>query len=145
MNFRQSIAISLLALTTGGAHAWTLVYATDASGNISFGTLQAIRNAASIGSSIKIIQTANGHEFQINCNQVSMHTGTTQEVVCISTADLYTRGDTNAQFGTAIAPPQSLHYRINTRGQYTHTTLLHGSGTIQSVVQAVYPIRWYAQ
>nr|MCA1066808.1 hypothetical protein [Delftia acidovorans] len=71
--------------------------------------------------------------------------GATQEVVCIGSMDLRTYGETGAQFGVVIGPPQSMQFKANTAGQFTQNNINLGTGALISTSQTRYAMRWYVQ
>lgn len=140
--------ISAIALTifTTSSHAWTLIYSHDANGTPTMGSLEALRNAASNGSSIKVVVISSGsHDWQLSCSQVSVKTDGTQEVVCFHKMDLWTQSKTGPQFGSLSSPPQFLNFTINTLGQYSQTSIQISNGAVLYTNTLRFPIRWYAQ
>lgn len=145
MQFKHIISAAAITLIAGTSHAWTLAYAHDANGNATAGSLQGLRNAASNGASVKIVAILPGHDFQLPCAPVSIHTGSTQEVVCIASMDLRNYGETGPQFGLIIGPPQNSHFKANTAGQYTQSNINLATGAAVFTVQERYAMRWYVQ
>lgn len=143
---KKTIAAMAISLSAGASHAWTLAYAHDTNGIATAGSLQGLRNAASNGASVKAVAVLPGdQDFQLPCAPVSIHMGATQEVVCIGSMDLRTYGETGAQFGVMIGPPQSMHFKANTAGQFTQNNINLGTGALMSTSQTRYAMRWYVQ
>lgn len=146
MLFRKVLAFTALALAAGTSQAWTLVYATDANGNISGGSLQSLRTAVDNGASVKVLVTApNGntqHTWGVFCTNTSMKLDTSQAVVCASHDDLAMNIALGDQFGTVGNPPFSAHFLINTSGQYVeaNSKLANGETTLYKYI---FPMRWY--
>ncbi|WP_280188170.1 hypothetical protein [Delftia sp. PS-11] len=146
MKISKIISAASLILLASNSYAWTLVYAHDANGNPTAGSLQTLRNAASNGSSIKVVSSPPGvHDFQLLCANVSVrHDNDAQDVLCGSSLDLWTLANPGSQFGTAYSPPQSVAITMNTRGQYTHISIRLSNHEILNTYQWRFPMRWYA-
>lgn len=146
MLIKQIISAVAITLFAGTSYAWTLVYAHDSNGTATAGSLQTLRNAASNGSSIKAVVSFPGeHDWQLLCDQVSVRMGSSQDVLCSNTLDLWTQATAGAQFGIPFSPPQSASFALNTQGQYTHISVRKDNGTVILTNQLRQAMRWYAQ
>ena len=146
MKISKTISAASLILLASNSYAWTLVYAHDANGNPTAGSLQTLRNAASNGSSIKVVSSPPGvHDFQIPCTTISVrHDNDAQDVLCGGNLDLSTVATSGPQFGVANTPPQSAVFTMNTKGQYTHVAIRLSNHEILNTYQWRFPMRWYA-
>ena len=146
MKILKIISAASLILLASNSYAWTLVYAHDANGNPTAGSLQTLRNAASNGSSIKVVSSPPGvHDMQIPCTTISVrHDNDAQDVLCTGGLDVWTLADSGPQFGISYTPPQSVVFTMNTKGQYTHISVRLSNREILNTYQWRFPMRWYA-
>ncbi|WP_155393082.1 hypothetical protein [Xanthomonas albilineans] len=134
-----------LAFVAGSSQAWTLVYATDANGNVSAGSLQLLRTAVDNGSDVKVLVTAQTtpHTWGVICTNTSMKLDSSQALVCVSHDDYAMNISMGSQFGEPSNPPFSAHFLINTSGQYAEADMRLGTGEVISKNKYIYPMRWY--
>ena len=146
MKISKIISAASLILLASNSYAWTLVYAHDANGNPTAGSLQTLRNAASNGSSIKVVSSPPGaHDWQVPCTAVSVrHDRDAQDVLCTGSLSLWMLDASGPQFGLSYTPPQSVSYIMNTKGQYTHISVRLSNNEILNTYQWRFPMRWYA-
>lgn len=146
MFFKQTLAVAALAISASTSHAWTLVYANDAAGNVTAGSLQSLRTALNNGASLKVLVTNPVvHVWQVPCSHVSMRLDSTQAVVCLSSTQLRVDGSIGAQFGNPSNPPSSANYSINTLGQYVQVNFQVGSNSIINKTSDNFPMQWYVE
>ncbi|UKE79343.1 hypothetical protein [Xanthomonas graminis] len=143
MVLRKLFIFAALFVAAGNLRAATLVYATGASGNVSAGSLQTLREALNNGASVKVLVTApNDHVWAVPCTNTSVKL-TSQAVVCVSNMGLGINIAMGAQFGSVSSPPQTVHFIINTSGQYVQNTVDIGTGQAYSHATFVYAMQWY--
>lgn len=144
MMIKKVLAVATLTLSAGASNAWTLVYAHDASGAATSGSIQTLRNAINNGASVKvIIQRPTVHNWSVNCTNVSVRNDASQAVVCIGMWPLIVNTYIGAQFSNIITPAQTAHFTINTLGQYAQADVKIGDGSILNNSMNTYPMLWF--
>lgn len=144
MFLKETLAIAALTLATSASHAWTLVYANDASGNVTAGSLQTLRTALNNGSDLKVVVTApNVNMWSVKCAFTSVTLDATQGVVCLSDAGLGVDISMGSNFAGTSNPPRSVHFAINTRGQYAQAEVNKGTGALASKTINNYAMQWF--
>ncbi|UYC10268.1 hypothetical protein [Xanthomonas sp. CFBP 8445] len=144
---RKALVFMALALAAGSSQAWTLVYATDANGNVSAGSLQSLRTAVDNGADLKVLVTAPNqntqHTWGVLCTNTSMKLDSSQALVCVGHDDYAINIGMGSQFGEPSNPPFSAHFLINTSGEYAEAYMRLGSGELISKSKYVYAMRWF--
>jgi len=145
MIIKHAIAIAALALATGGANAWTLVYANDAAGNVTAGSLQSLRTAVLNGSSVRVVSDVPGkHAWSVPCFQMAVKYDA-QGVVCFGGSPLASDNSMGAQFSNVYSPPQIVHIMLNTQGQYSQALVRISDGVLASKTLVYHPMQWFVQ
>ncbi|MDY4340174.1 MULTISPECIES: hypothetical protein [Xanthomonas] len=143
----KTFVFTVLALAAGSSQAWTMVYATDANGNVSAGSLQTLRTAVDNGADVKVLVTAPTqnpyHTWGVLCTNTSMKLDSSQAVVCVGHDDYAMNIAMGSQFGEPSNPPFSAHFLINTSGEYAEADMRLGSGDVVAKSKYVYAMRWY--
>jgi len=136
MVIKKFIFATAIMVSAGASYAWNLVYAHDANGTPTAGSLQTLRGALKNGSSVKVhivdSSAAWNHSWSINCTQVSIKTDATQAVVCIGEMGLGIDLRVGSTFGAVSGQPISVHYAANTLGQYAESHVVRSNGSLQS-------------
>ncbi|MCG3784629.1 hypothetical protein [Delftia acidovorans] len=144
MLIKKALAVVALTLSAGASHAWTLVYANDAAGNASAGSLQSLRTAVNNGANVKVLVTQpNVHTWGVKCTHTSVKMDATQAVVCLSDVGLIVDIGMGSQFAAVANPPQSMHFIINTSGQYAQANVNIGTGALVARSTLNYPMQWF--
>lgn len=144
MVFKKSLAAAVLTLATGVTHAWTLVYANDVGGNVTAGSLQTLRTALNSGSNLKVLVTVpNVNVWAVKCAFTSVTLDATQGVVCLSDAGLGVDISMGSNFAGTSNPPRSVHFALNTRGQYAQAEVNIGTGALASKTINNYAMQWF--
>lgn len=121
-----------------------MVYATDASGSVTLGSLQTLRAAVNNGSSVRVIITApNDSPWGLLCTNTSLRIDSSQAVVCRSDQDVSINFAMGAQFGTVSNSAYSAHFLLNTSDHYVHANMNVKAGNFMSTTIYNYPMRWY--
>ncbi|WP_146749304.1 hypothetical protein [Paracidovorax anthurii] len=130
----------------GPASAWTLVYSHDQSGAATFGSIQALVNAVSNGSGVKVVvETGETIQFQCNWLHVKKDVPTSPNVVCTAESGLGVNLTAGANFGGISSPPFIGHYAMNTLGQYAVTRITAGTSNVTLRQNYSFPMQWYVQ
>ncbi|MFC6842155.1 hypothetical protein [Xanthomonas theicola] len=146
MTLRKALLFTALMLSAGTSQAWTMVYATDANGNVSEGSLQSLRVAVNNGASVKVLVTgANIHVWGVPCTYTSVKLDASQAVVCVSNQGLGMEIAMGSNFGAVSNLAQSVHYVINTSGQYAQANLNIGTGQLVSRSVLIHAMQWYVE
>ncbi|BDE72036.1 hypothetical protein HQS1_31600 [Delftia lacustris] len=145
MFIKQTIAIAALALSAGTSHAWSLVYANDASGATTAGSLQALRAAANGGSSVKVLVLTAGHTWQVPCAHVSVRNDSTQAVICTKGSEFHIDVTPGAQFGQVPNPTKFAFFAANTLGQYAQVDMQVSNGSVVSRNTINAQMQWYVE
>ncbi|WP_267108372.1 hypothetical protein [Xanthomonas sacchari] len=144
MILKNVFAAVALGILSFNAQASTLVYATDANGSVVSGSLQTLRTALNSGANVKVLVTApNDHVWAVPCTNTSVKLDASQAVVCVSNQGLGMNISMGSQFGGVSNPPQSVHFLLNTSGQYVQANIDMGSGTLVSRSAYVFAMQWY--
>ncbi|WP_416819930.1 hypothetical protein [Delftia tsuruhatensis] len=147
MKFLKAASLAAAICFAGNASAWTLIYAHDANGTATAGSLQALRAAVNAGASVKILSMPPGvHNWSVLCSQVSVRPDPSQSVACVG-ADMALIVDLTpgANFGVPPTPIHSSNFAINTLGQYAETKVQISNGAIVSRVTFNYPAQWFVE
>src|SRR3989442_965368 len=144
MPIKQIISAATIIFFAGTSYAWNLVYAHDASGNATAGSLQTLRTAVSNGSSVKVaVNYKNTHTWAFNCTHVSLRQEASQGVVCLSGTGLGIDITPGPTFAAVVTPPNSVHYAVNTLGQFVETNINHNGGKLSKGVDCEMDrVRW---
>lgn len=146
MLIKKSLAILALTLSAGASHAWTLVYANDAAGNVTAGSLQSLRTAAINGSSVRVVSDVPGkHAWSVTCTQVAVKYDASQGVVCFGASGLAADNSMGAQFSNVYSPPQIVHIMLNSQGQYSQAMIRTGDGALASKTLVYHPMQWFVE
>lgn len=144
MHLGKALAVAAVTLSAAASHAWTLVYANDASGNTTAGSLQSLRTAVNNGASVKVVVTAPGtHNWSVLCNQVAVKFDASQGVICVSGMQLLIDNSMGANFAAVANPPQSADFTINTQGQYSQSNVRISDGVLVSKTLVYHPMQWF--
>ncbi|WP_126961946.1 hypothetical protein [Xanthomonas arboricola] len=137
---------TVLVLVAGNSKAWTLVYETDANGNVVSGSLRSLRTAVDAGASVKVLVPApNIHVWTVQCTHTSLRLDASQAVVCMGETDLVVDVTVGSQFAVVSSPLQSHHYLLNTLGQYALAAVNIKTGDLISNTSTIRPMRWYVE
>lgn len=147
MKFLKATSLAAAICFAGNAYAWTLMYAHDANGTATAGSLQALRAAVNAGAAVKVLSMPPGvHNWSVTCSQVSVRPDPYQTVVCIGAPlDLLIDTAPGASFGALTSPVQSSHFAINTLGQYAQTKIQKSNSAIVSSTTYNYPAQWFVE
>lgn len=144
MMIKQSLAVAALTLSAGASHAWTLVYANDAAGNATAGSLQSLRTAVTNGASVKVVSDDVGkHAWSVQCAVAAVKYDTSQAVVCANNPVLAADNVIGAQFSNVLSPPQSVSTMINTRGQFSQAMVRLSDGALIGKTLVNAPMQWF--
>ncbi len=144
MLIKQIISAAAITLFAGTSYAWNLVYSHDASGNQTGGSIQTLRTALNNGSNVKVLVVVpNVHPWTVPCSHVSIKHDASQAVVCLSGVGLGIDIRMGAQFAAVVNPPNSVHYAINTQGQYVETNISHVNGSVLNRTVVNHQMQWY--
>jgi hypothetical protein len=139
-----ALASSLLFMSSN-ASAWTLIYANDASGTATAGSISALRNAASNGSGIKVVAFSGQTNIQFRCNYINVRlTDATPNVVCQPDSALALDTSPGATFGAPSSPPRINYLLINSLGQYVIKKVNLGSTTVDTESYN-FAMQWYVE
>jgi hypothetical protein len=145
MRFRSILISSVLSLMASSSFAWTSIYENDAYGNVTLGSVQALKNALSSGASLKVVVTVpNVQKMTATCSQVSSRLDT-DSVVCIGTINLLVTMGVGPNFGKVAEPTQLAHYAISTLGKYSQSHVQIGTGALLNQTIQSYAMQWYVE
>lgn len=143
-NLNKFLSAAALVFFASNSYAWTLVYANDASGNVTAGTLQSLRNAVSTGSSVKVIVSSpNIQVWSILCNTAAHEADASKGVICYGPAPLYAGWTIGRDAGQILNPPQAMHIIVNTLGQYSQYGISYATGQVTHSLKQNYAMQWY--
>lgn len=146
MLFKQTLALTAFFLSAGASHAWTLVYANDAAGNVTAGSLQSLRTAVINGSSVRVVSDVPGkHAWSVPCAQLAVKYDASQAVVCSGGSGLASDNSMGAQFSNVYSPPQIVHIMLNSQGQYSQALVRISDGVVASKTLVYHPMQWFVQ
>lgn len=144
MNIKKSLILAALTISAGTSHAWNLVYAHDASGNPTGGSLQTLRTALNNGSNLRVLVIVpNVHTWSLNCHQFSIKHDASQAVVCQNDQGLAGNINLGAHFGAPPNPTSSAHFILNTLGQYSATSISRANGSVIQSSVSNHQMQWY--
>jgi hypothetical protein len=147
MKFLKAASLAAAIFCTGNASAWTLIYAHDANGTATAGSLQALRAAVNAGASVKVLSMPPGiHNLSVTCSQVAVRPDPSQTVVCVGApVDLVMDITAGTNFGVPPSPIHSSHFAINTLGQYAQTKVQKSNSAIVSSGTYNYAAQWFVE
>ena len=144
MLIKQILSAAAITFFAGASYAWNLVYSHDASGNPTGGSLQTLRTAVSNGSSVKVaVNHKNTLTWAFNCTHVSIRPDASQGIVCLSETGLGIDILPGPTFANVVTPPNSVHYAVNTLGQFVETNIAHNGGSVLNRQSTNQPMQWF--
>lgn len=144
MLVNRTLAVAAIALSAGASHAWTLVYANDAAGNATAGSLQSLRTAVTNGASVKVVSDDAGkHAWSVQCAVAAVKYDASQAVVCANNPVLAADNSIGAQFSNVYSPPQTVSNMLNTRGQFSQAIVRLSDGSLIGKTLVNVPMQWF--
>jgi hypothetical protein len=134
---RLLISVSFL-IATSDVYAWSLVYAHDAAGVPTFGSVSSLRNAIGRGADVKV---AMDQAYYASCDGV--HVNSDGSVSCMHTSPISVR---NALPGPNFGFQDDAYHwfvMVNTTGQRDMSRWSVGEHTDRGHTQDTTSIRWF--
>lgn len=123
---------------------WGLIYATDAAGAVTFGSLLELDRAASRGGDIKVAyRPATGVWWSRYCASVTVRGTGIARSVAATYSDALDTGDRPE--GVAVGAPLQLEYHVyNSSGFRSFVRFNPATGDVHTELRRM-PMRWYAR